>query len=224
LLGSSPGAGDEKGELTEKVHDNPSALILLDEFEKADPQILNLFLQVFEDGRLTDNKGKTVSFTDTIIIATSNAGSEFIREQMVQGAALDDKFEQSIFNVLQTTSVFKPELLNRFDDVVIFTPLTDQEMVFVVGLLITDLVNGLEKQEIHVVIDEKVIEKIVREGIDREFGARPLRRYLQDTIEDRIAKMRLQDILTRGSTVTFSVDDNGEFTQSVVPYSVPSSS
>ena len=91
-------------------------------------------------------------------------------------------------------------------------------MVFVVGLLITSLVKELEKQEIHVEIDEKVIEKIVKEGMNREFGARPLRRYIQDTLEDRIAKMRLQDVLTRGSTVMFSVDDKGEFTQSVVPY------
>jgi ATP-dependent Clp protease ATP-binding subunit ClpA len=210
--------------LTEKVHDNPSALILLDEFEKADPQILNLFLQVFEDGRLTDNKGKTVSFIDTIIIATSNAGSEFIREQITKGSTVDDVFEQSLLEYLQTNSVFKPELLNRFDDVVIFTPLTDEELVFVVGLLITSLVRELEKQEIHLVIDEKVIEKIVTEGKDAEFGARPLRRYLQDTLEDRIAKMRLQDLLTRGSTVTFSVDELGEFTQTIVPYSLDSHS
>jgi ATP-dependent Clp protease ATP-binding subunit ClpA len=224
LLGSPPGAGDARGELTEKVHDNPSALILLDEFEKADPQILNLFLQVFEDGRLTDNKGKTVSFIDTIIIATSNAGSEFIREQITKGSTVDDVFEQSLLEYLQTNSVFKPELLNRFDDVVIFTPLTDEELVFVVGLLITSLVRELEKQEIHLVIDEKVIEKIVTEGKDAEFGARPLRRYLQDTLEDRIAKMRLQDLLTRGSTVTFSVDELGEFTQTIVPYSLDSHS
>lgn len=224
LLGAPVGSGDGRGELTEKVHDNPSALILLDEFEKADPQILNLFLQVFEDGRLTDNKGRTISFVDTIIIATSNAGSEFIREQIEKGVSVDEVFKQSLLDYLQTNSVFKPELLNRFDDVVIFTPLTDEEMVYVVGLLITSFVNELEKQDIHVVIDEKVIHKMVKEGMDREFGARPLRRYLQDTLEDRIAKMRLQDVLTRGCTVTFSVDQHGEFTQTVVPYSLPSSS
>lgn len=224
LLGAPPGSGDERGELTEKVHDNPSALVLLDEFEKADPQILNLFLQVFEDGRLTDNKGKTVSFIDTLIIATSNAGSEYIREEIAKGVSVNDSFKQSLLDYLQTNSLFKPELLNRFDDVVIFTPLTDQEMVYVVGLLLTEMVNELEKQEIHVVITEEVIAKIVKDGVDREFGARPLRRYIQDTLEDRIAKMRLQDVLTRGSTVTFSVDQQGEFTQSVMPYSLPSTS
>ena len=94
LLGAPPGEGDERGELTDKVHDNPAALILLDEFEKANPKIHNLFLQVFDDGRLTDNKGNTVSFRNAIIIATSNAGSEFIREEMAKGTKDDNNFEQ----------------------------------------------------------------------------------------------------------------------------------
>lgn len=223
LLGALPGQGDERGELTERIHDNPSSLVLLDEFEKADPQVLNLFLQVFDDGRLTDNKGKTVSFSDTIIIATSNAGSEFIREQLMRDGILENTFKQTLLDYLQKENIFKSELLNRFDDVVVFTPLSQKDTIYIVGLLITELVNKLESEDIHMVVDEKVIQKIARDGASSDFGARPLRRYIQDTIEDRIAKMRLQDILTRGSTVMFSVDQNNELTQAIVPYSLPQS-
>src|SRR4029079_10627979 len=107
-----------------KIHDNPASLVLLDEFEKANPKILNLFLQVFDDGRLTDNKGITVSFRNAIIIATSNGGSEFIREALEKpGAVINKAFHQKLLEYLQTNGVFKPELLNRFDDIVTFRPL-----------------------------------------------------------------------------------------------------
>src|SRR5207302_218271 len=122
LLGAPPGEGNERGELTDKIHDNPASLVLLDEFEKANPQILNLFLQVLDDGRLTDNKGVTVSFRDAIIIATSNGGSEFIREQVTKGTPIDKKFHQNLLGYLQSHNIFKPELLNRFDAVITFKP------------------------------------------------------------------------------------------------------
>lgn len=209
LLGAPPGEGDERGELTDKVHDNPSSLILLDEFEKAHPQVHNLFLQVLDDGRLTDNKGVTVSFSNSIIIATSNAGSEFIREEVEKGTVIDKVFDHRLLDYLQTKAIFKPELLNRFDEVVTFKPLDEKAINQVIGLMISSLTKSLSEQDIRLVLDEKVMAKIAKEGFDREFGARPLRRYLQDTIEDMIAQKKLTNEIARGNTVTVTTDASG---------------
>ncbi|HSW48408.1 MAG TPA: ATP-dependent Clp protease ATP-binding subunit, partial [Candidatus Saccharimonadales bacterium] len=205
LLGAPPGKGDERGELTDKVHDNPASLILLDEFEKANPQIHNLFLQVLDDGRLTDNKGVTVSFRNAIIIATSNAGSEYIREQVGKGVKVDKAFQRGLLEYLQTKNIFKPEFLNRFDDVVTFKPLADAQVAQVVNLLLQSLTKTLEEQDIKLIFEPAVIEKISKEGFDSEFGARPLRRYIQDNIEDMIAQKKLTKELDRGKTATFSI-------------------
>lgn len=209
LLGAPPGEGNERGELTDKIHDNPASLILLDEFEKANPKIHNLFLQVFDDGRLTDNKGNTVSFRNAIIIATSNAGSEFIREEIGKGAKVDTIFEHRLLEELETKGIFKPELLNRFDDIVIFKPLGPEQVTQVVKLLLAQLKEKMEKQDIKVYFDDAVVAKIASEGFDKDFGARPLRRYIQDTIEDLIAQKKLTNEIKRGNTVTFSLDGTG---------------
>lgn len=209
LLGAAPGQGQERGELTDKIHDNPASLVLLDEFEKANPKIHNLFLQVLDDGRLTDNKGQTVSFRNAIIIATSNAGSEFIREAITKGTKLDKAFQHSLLEQLQTKGLFKPELLNRFDDVVIFHPLGPDHVKSVINLLLDQLKKTMAEQDITLVFDEAVLQKIAQEGFDPEFGARPLRRYIQDTIEDIIAQKRLTREIDRGKTVTFSLDGTG---------------
>jgi ATP-dependent Clp protease ATP-binding subunit ClpA len=209
LLGSPPGAGDERGELTDKIHDNPASLILLDEFEKANPKIHNLFLQVLDDGRLTDNKGVTVSFRNAIIIATSNAGSEFIREEVEKGTKIDKTFQKQLLEYLQTKNIFKPELLNRFDDVITFKPLDDTQVIQVVNLMLAALTKSLDDQDIKIVFEPAVIEKISKEGFDVEFGARPLRRYIQDNIEDLIAQRKLTKELDRGKTGIFSIDGTG---------------
>lgn len=209
LLGSPPGAGDERGELTDKINDNPSSLVLLDEFEKANPKIHNLFLQVFDDGRLTDNKGKTVNFGNVIIIATSNAGSEFVREEVNKGTKIDKKFHERLLEFLQSNNIFKPELLNRFDGVITFKPLTDKNVVQVVKLLLQSLTQNMEDQDIKLVFDDAVIEKISKEGFDPEFGARPLKRYIQDNIEDMIAEKKLKSELKRGNTAKFAIDGTG---------------
>jgi ATP-dependent Clp protease ATP-binding subunit ClpC len=209
LLGSPPGQGDERGELTDKIHDNPSSIVLLDEFEKANPKIHNLFLQVLDDGRLTDNKGVTVSFRNAIIIATSNAGSEFVREALSKGEKIDKAFHQKLLDYLQKQAIFKPELLNRFDDVITFRPLDDSTVVQVVKLLLTQLEQTLTAQDISMVVDDAVIEKIAAEGFDKDFGARPLRRYIQDTIEDMIAQKKLTKELVRGKKAEFSLDGTG---------------
>lgn len=206
LLGANPGEGDEKGELTDKIHEHPYSLVLLDEFEKANPRILDLFLQVLEDGRLTDNKGKTVSFLNAIIIATSNAGSEFIREEISKGTVVDKTFQAELLDVLQTQGIFKPELLNRFDGVIVFKPLTQEHVMLVAGLLLSKVVKKLKEQDIDVVFDEKILTKIAKEGYDPQFGARPLRRFIQDSIEDLLAQKILKNEIQRGNKASFSVD------------------
>jgi ATP-dependent Clp protease ATP-binding subunit ClpC len=216
LLGAAPGEGNERGELTDKIKDNPASLVLLDEFEKANPKILDLFLQVLDDGRLTDNKGNTVSFRDAIIIATSNAGSEFIREEVEKGTPIDKAFQQKLLEYLQSNHLFKPELLNRFDGVITFKPLGSAQIRQVIRIMLQSVVKALEEQDIKVIFDDAVIEKIVQEGFDKEFGARPLRRYIQDNIEDIIAKEKLAQKLQRGQTIEFSVDGTYAITVSVV--------
>jgi ATP-dependent Clp protease ATP-binding subunit ClpC len=209
LLGAGPGEGDEKGQLTEAIYDNPNSLVLLDEFEKADQQILDLFLQVLDDGRLTDNKGKTVSFVNCIIIATSNAASEFVREEVAKGVTIDKLFQQNLVNYLETKGIFKPELLNRFDDVITFKPLTQAEITEIAKLMLISVAKELTAKDITVYFDEKIIGKIVAEGFDKDFGARPLRRFIQDKIEDLIAQQILKDEIKRGDKLQVSVDASG---------------
>ena len=216
LLGAAPGEGEDRGELTDKVHDNPASLILLDEFEKAHPNIHNLFLQVFDDGRLTDNKGNTVSFRNAIIIATSNAGSEYIREEVEKGVKMDKSFRTKLLDQLQTKGLFRPELLNRFDDVVVFKPLGQDQVTAVTKLLLDALKKQLSEQDIQLSFDDAVIEKVSQEGFDKDFGARPLRRYIQDTIEDMIAQKKLTKEITRGKSVSFSIDGTGALQATVV--------
>lgn len=206
LLGAAPGEGEGRGEMTDKIHDHPFSLVLLDEFEKAHPTILDLFLQVLEDGRLTDNKGKTVSFANAIVIATSNAGSEFIREELQKGRIIDKQFQQDLLNTLQTKAVFKPELLNRFDEVVTFKPLEAAEAIEITKLLLKSVVKKIQEQDITLTFDQAVIQKIATDGCDTQFGARPLRRYIQNNIEDLLAKKLLSEEIHRGSTVTLGVD------------------
>lgn len=205
LLGAPPGEGEERGELTEKVRDNPYSLVLLDEFEKAHPRILDLFLQVFDDGRLTDNKGRTVSFINTIIIATSNAGSAYISEEVRAGRPLDNK---KLVEYLQTQQLFKPELLNRFDDVVTFRPLLQEEIAQITTLLLSELHERMREKDIHISFSEDVVKKISNEGFDPQFGARPIRRYIQDTVEDLLSKKMLSNEILRGNTVSVIVKDN----------------
>lgn len=209
LLGAAPGQGLEQGELTEKVHEHPFSLVLLDEFEKAHPEILNLFLQVFEDGRLTDNHGKTVSFANTIIIATSNAGSEFIREKIAAGISDRTQFRQELLNQLQSLGIFKPELLNRFDEIVAFSPLGDKEVNSVVTMLLANLTREVQHKDIFITYDQSVVNKIINEGFDPQFGARPLRRFIQDHIEDAIAQKMLRDEIKRGDHILVSTDEHG---------------
>ena len=205
LLGATPGEGDGRGELTEKVRDNPNSLILLDEFEKAHPRILDLFLQVFEDGRLTDNKGKTVSFVNCIIIATSNAGSSFISDEIKNGKNIDNK---KLLDYLQAQHLFKPELLNRFDEVVVFRPLVLTEINDITKLLLTDLHARMQEQDIQLSFNEDVIAKVTKDGFDQQYGARPIKRYIQDTLEDLLSQKLLSNEIKRGDKVIIGLENN----------------
>lgn len=212
LLGASPGEGEEKGELTDKILEHPFSLVLLDEFEKASPRVLDLFLQVLDDGRLTDNKGKTVSFINAMIIATSNAASEFVREEIAKGSVVSKGFQAKLLDFLQTKGIFKPELLNRFDGVIVFEPLGEKEVVEVTRLILNGISKKLLEQDITISFNDSLIAKVAKEGFDKQFGARPLRRFIQDNIEDFLAQKILKDEIKRGDKVLLAVDEENNIT------------
>ena len=190
LIGSPPGyvGYEEAGQLTEKVRRNPYSLILLDEIEKAHPDVMNMFLQILDDGRLTDSQGRTVSFKDTIIIMTSNAGSTDAEANVGFGATLSGK-THSVLD--QLGNYFKPEFLNRFDDIVEFKPLSKDDLLKIVSLMITDTNNNLKSQGLTIHVTDPVKEKLVSLGYNPSMGARPLRRVIQEQIEDRVADFYL---------------------------------
>ncbi|MDU5203551.1 MAG: AAA family ATPase [Lacticaseibacillus rhamnosus] len=190
LIGSPPGyvGYEEAGQLTEKVRRNPYSLILLDEIEKAHPDVMNMFLQILNDGRLTDSQGRTVSFKDTIIIMTSNAGSTDAEANVGFGATLSGK-THSVLD--QLGNYFKPEFLNRFDDIVEFKPLSKDDLLKIVSLMINDTNNNLKSQGLTIHVTDPVKEKLVTLGYNPSMGVRPLRRVIQEQIEDRVADFYL---------------------------------
>jgi len=206
LIGSPPGyvGYDEAGQLTEQVRRQPYSIILLDEVEKAHPDVLNIFLQIMEDGRLTDAQGRTVSFKDTLIIMTSNAGTDGVEASVGFGASTQGK-KQNILNKIG--DFFKPEFLNRFDAIIEFQPLTKEELIVIVDLLLDNMNALLETQEIHVTVDDKVKERLVELGYDPKLGARPLRRVIQSQIEDQVADTFLKNRDVHDIYFTVNSDD-----------------
>lgn len=186
LIGAAPGyvGYEEAGQLTEQVRRHPYSLILLDEVEKAHPDVMHMFLQILDDGRLTDSQGRTVSFKDTIIIMTSNAGTGDAVASVGFGAEAAGS-THSIIDRL--TDYFKPEFLNRFDDIVQFNALTKEDLMKIVNLMIDDVNRMLKEKDLHITVPDDVDEKLVDLGYDPKMGARPLRRVIQEQIEDRIA-------------------------------------
>lgn len=190
---------NEGGVLTEAVRTKPFSLVLLDEFEKAHPNILNLFLQVFDDGRLTDAAGRTVDFTNTILIATSNAGSDYIQQAMRAG----EPIEQVKVNLLEEKlrGVYRPELLNRFDGVIVFSPLTREEIIEITKRMVANVAKRLEAKGIHFRADDAVIAVLAQKGYDPLFGARPLRRLVQEEVDNAIAEALLRGEAGRRDTI-----------------------
>ncbi|OGE72280.1 hypothetical protein A3H40_02185 [Candidatus Daviesbacteria bacterium RIFCSPLOWO2_02_FULL_38_15] len=193
----------EGGLLTESIRNRPYALLLLDEFEKANEKILTLFLQVLEDGRLTDGAGRTVSFENTIIIATSNAGSLLIAQEIQQGKSMEIIDKQVNDELLK---VFKPELVNRFDDVVIFKPLSQEDLEKIVKLKLSKLHNQLKTKGYLIDFDTALVEELAKKGFDPILGARPLRRLIQDTLEAQFSRLILQNQLTKGQKFQAGVE------------------
>jgi ATP-dependent Clp protease ATP-binding subunit ClpB len=201
LVGAPPGyvGYEEGGQLTEAVRRRPYSVLLLDEIEKAHVEVFDLLLQVFDDGRLTDGQGRTVDFTNTIIVMTSNLGSQFLMD-----TALDEKSRR--VGVMEAVhKAFKPEFLNRIDDILIFNPLGSKEITLIMTLLIADLQKRLIDRRIIVSVDDGAKEWLAAHGYDRAFGARPMRRLIQREIGDALATQLLRGEVPDGSHVQFSV-------------------
>jgi ATP-dependent Clp protease ATP-binding subunit ClpA len=203
MIGSADGA---QGYLTEAVRRQPFTLVLLDEVEKAHPDILNLFLQVMDDGRLTDGQGRTIDFTNAIIIATSNIGAVFIQQEILKGRP-PDEIKNAIVNEY-LVKVMRPELINRFDGIVVFEPLSIEHVVEIARLMLDKIAKMLEGKGIALRAEEPGVRLLAAQGFDPKFGARPLRRLLQDKVEDKIANFILAGDLNRRDTVV--IDEQAE--------------
>jgi len=203
IIGDADGA---VGYLTEAVRKKPFSLILLDEIEKAHPDILNLFLQLLDDGRLTDGQGRTISFSQSIIIATSNIGSIVIQNSIKQGLDINLIKQDLVDN--QLNKYMRPELINRFDGIVVFKPLTEENIVVIATLMLKKIKKNLADKGINFKADKEGVAVLARAGYDPKFGARPLRRLLQERVEDEIANLFLANKLKRRDTVFIS--SNGQ--------------
>lgn len=193
LLGA-PGS-NQGGLLTEAVRKQPFAIVLLDELEKAHPDILNVFLQVFEDGRLTDSVGRTIDFTNTIIISTSNAGTQYIQDAVARGDSMETIKTQLIEEELQ--GIYRPEFLNRFDGIIVFKPLTPDDVKEITKIFMSAVATRLEPKGIGFTAEESAVAELAERGFDPKFGARPLRRLVQEEVDNAIANALLEGNVRR---------------------------
>jgi ATP-dependent Clp protease ATP-binding subunit ClpB len=204
LVGAAPGyiGYEEGGQLTEAVRRNPYSIVLFDEIEKAHPEVFNILLQVLDDGRLTDGQGRTVNFRNTILIMTSNLGSDLLLKNQSENK-IDDNIRNQVQDVLH--GYFRPEFLNRIDDIIMFTPLSKQDVRQIVIKLIHNLSMRLSDQEISLSISDDAQDYIVEQAYDPAFGARPLRRYITKNVETPLAKEIISGRVRPNSTVNIDV-------------------
>ena len=209
LIGAPPGyvGYEEGGQLTEAVRRKPYSVVLFDEVEKAHPDVFNVLLQVLDDGRITDSQGRTVDFKNTIIILTSNLGSQFLLDGIEPDGSISAQARSQVEALLKQS--FRPEFLNRLDEIVFYKPLTKENITGIIDLLIDGLNKRLEPQEISVRLTGEAKDEIIDRSYDPAFGARPLRRYLQHTVETLIAKKLIAGDVTPGTVLTVAVQ-NGE--------------
>ena len=214
LIGAPPGyvGYEEGGQLTEAVRRHPYSVVLFDEVEKAHPDVFNILLQVLDDGRITDSQGRTVDFKNTVIILTSNLGSDLILEDLEKSRAngsneLSDEAKNAIDQLLKRQ--FRPEFLNRLDDIVYYKSLTKQEIGSIVDLMLTDLRRRLEDKQLHLDVTEAAKNAIIDGGYDPIYGARPLKRYIQAHVETMIAKEIMAGAHGAGDTLTVDADNTG---------------
>jgi ATP-dependent Clp protease ATP-binding subunit ClpB len=208
LIGAPPGyvGYEEGGQLTESVRRKPYSVLLFDEIEKAHPDVFNVLLQIFDDGRLTDGHGRTVDFKNTVIIMTSNVGSHYLLEGVTDRGEIEESAKEQVMSELRRQ--FRPEFLNRVDDIILFKPLTLDEVKQIVDLLTRDLARRLEDRRIHVSISDAAREFIARSAYDPVYGARPLRRFLQRELETRIGRAMIAGDVPDGATIQVDVVDN----------------
>ena len=211
LIGSPPGyvGFDEGGQLTEQVRRKPYSVVLFDEIEKAHPEVLNALLQILDDGRLTDSKGRTVSFKNTIIIMTSNIGANEIRQHKKLGFGTEGQEQMTEKDIYMDAlkKRFKPELINRIDVICIFEPLSKQDLIKIANILLANINKRLKAKGLSMKVDDDVVEYIVGKGSNMEYGARPLRRYIEQEIEDKIAEKLLLGELEEKGEIEISLKD-----------------
>ena len=209
LIGAPPGyvGYDEGGQLTEAVRRRPYCVLLFDEVEKAHPDVLNVLLQVLDDGRITDGQGRTVDFKNTIIILTSNIGSDLILNGMEHDGSISAETEEKLHKLLKAQ--FRPEFLNRLDEIVFFRALTNENMLGIVELLIKDLARRMKNNDLELAVTDSAKQAIITEGADPLFGARPLKRFIQGRIESLIARFIIENTPSEGSTIKVDHDSNG---------------
>ncbi len=218
LIGSPPGyvGYDEGGQLTEKVRRKPYSVILFDEVEKAHPDVMNMLLQILEDGRLTDSQGRTVNFKNTVIIMTSNVGAKFITDKNklgFSGGNEEENKKQEYEDIKKEVmgelkKQFRPELINRIDDIIVFHKLENEDVKKIIEIMLSQVTKRLEKQDIKIEIDNSVKDLIAKKGVDNNYGARPLRRAIQNMLEDKIAEAILDGVVKTGKKAKAIVEND----------------
>ena len=209
LIGAPPGyvGYDEGGQLTEAVRRRPYAVVLFDEVEKAHPDVFNVLLQVLDDGRITDSQGRTVDFKNTIIIMTSNLGSDRILDGITETGEISDTARENVHDLLKRS--FRPEFLNRMDEIVFYKPLTKENIRDIVDLILADLEKRLTDRRLTLAVTDAAKAHIADAGYDPVYGARPLKRYIQTNLETKIARKILRDDPAPETTITVDFDETG---------------
>ena len=206
LVGAPPGyvGYDEGGQLTEAVRRKPYSVILFDEIEKAHPDVFNILLQLLDDGRLTDNQGRTVDFKNTIVIMTSNIGSAYLTENIRQDGTIEESVKERVRSELH--KYFRPEFINRVDDIVVFSPLTESQIAGIISIAMSGLMKRLSERDITITLTDAAVAFIARSAYDPAFGARPVKRYLQKHVETELAAMLIRGTVSDGQQVTVNPD------------------
>ncbi|HIE17211.1 MAG TPA: ATP-dependent Clp protease ATP-binding subunit, partial [Dehalococcoidia bacterium] len=213
LIGAPPGyvGFEEAGQLTEAVRRRPFRVILFDEVEKAHPDVFNILLQILEDGRLTDGHGRTVDFKNTVVIMTSNLGTQEFQRQAIGFSRQEKSEQQRLRSAIETAlkQTFRPEFLNRIDDIIIFQPLTEEHLKQIVDLLILEVEKRLADRDIKLELDEEAKSWLLKEGYEPAYGARPLRRAIQRYVENPLSSRILRGEIKDGDIVEIQVEGEG---------------
>jgi len=214
LVGAPPGyvGYEEGGQLTEKVRRKPYSIVLLDEIEKAHPDVFNILLQILEDGRLTDSKGRTVDFKNTVIIMTSNVGAELLKKQSTLGFMPQEKEDKASYDKIKETlmaelrKTFRPEFLNRVDEIIVFHQLS-KDIEKIADIMIKELNDRLKENDIKLDFTPEAKEEIIKQGYDPNYGARPLRRVIQRIVENQLSELMLQGEVKPGDELIVTAKD-----------------